>query len=679
MWTFRISFLLIWMLLVASLTATATSTTGSSPAYTGTAVTDNSQFDWTINLAAASAVAGNYQYAFVDYAGTGNYSGAPSGWTQVCVAKGAASIAALVHLNSSKEPASNAWGVGGTIGGVYALAIGAVANSAGLDGSVCNAPSSGAATITTGAPNIGSSGTNDFTATWATVSGSASSLIFSGPGNLAVWAPGASAAEGYYYTGVPTAVTYTNGSGTPHFSPLAAQIAFLPSGSAPTPTPTASPAPTVTGTAAPTPTSATTPTPAGTPSPAPTAISAATPTPAPSITDGSPSTADPNANAAARAELAYLYGLEGNHVIQGGENVVRTCMTPGDANGNTGGSCGAQDAANYAAAGNRAWGAVGADPCNWFWGEYEGVTTLPLCDPSGSGVAAQEAIEFWQAGSVAFTQVDLLNPYDDYGNWPSASNPIVNDNSLVTCPGSNHSPVAGASNDCTGISNAFITSMLTPGTQANTNFNQELSLYASGFQAEQNAGMVIVIDPMSEINGTDEWYTTSAGVSPANEAAMFKYIENYFENTAGLHNILYEWNLLEEAYANAASYPGSQYVDIVGIDAFPTWQGSSAAAIPGYDSAEDLPGGAASWGKPMSITYGCNDYNGPYDYYGQVLGSVKSSMPEVIELNWWWGYTPGVQGSNPVPDSCPFNANSSDWQAFMNDPYVLTQGQVQQP
>jgi hypothetical protein len=285
-------------------------------------------------------------------------------------------------------------------------------------------------------------------------------------------------------------------------------------------------------------------------------------------------------------------------------------------------------------------------------------------------VAAQEAIGFWQAGSVAFTQVDLLNSYDDYGNWPPASNPIVSGVNLVACPGSNHAPVAGASNDCTGISNAYITSMLTPGTQANTNFNQELALYASGFQAEQSAGMVIVIDPMSEINGNDQWYGTSAGVAPANQAAMFKYIENYFENTAGLHNILYEWNILEEGYADAPAYPGSQYVDIVGIDAFPTWQGSSSTAIPGYNSASDLSGGAASWGKPMSITYGCGPSN--YDYTGQILGSVKSSMRQVIELNYWWGNTPTTgQGQCPAPQ------NAANWQAFMNDPYVLTQGQVQ--
>ena len=181
------------------------------------------------------------------------------------MAKGAASIAAFAHLNSTNEPASNAWGVGGTTGGVYAIAIGAVANSAGIDGSVCNAPGNGANTITTGTPNIGSSGTSDFTATWATVSGSAGSLLFSGPGNFAVWAPGASAAEGYYYTGVPVAVTYTNGSGSPHFSPLAAQIAFLSANSAvnsvASNTPTATPA----GTATPAP--GATPSPVATPAP----------------------------------------------------------------------------------------------------------------------------------------------------------------------------------------------------------------------------------------------------------------------------------------------------------------------------------------------------------------------------------------------------------------------------
>jgi hypothetical protein len=361
-------------------------TAAGTAAYTGTAVIDNTQFDAAIRLPAAGTVAGNYQYAFVDYASTGNYSGAPSGWTQVCVAKGAASIAVFVHLNGASEPASNSWGIGGSVGGIYAMAIGAVTNSSGVDGSVCNAPSNGAATITTATPKIGSSGISDFTATWATVSGSAGSLTFSGPGSFSVWAPGASAAEGYYYTGVPVAVTYANGSGTPHFSPLAAQVAFLPLSSTPTPTSTG----------------VITPTPSKAASPAPTA----TPTP----TAGLALTADPNANAAARAELAYLYSLEGNHVIQGGENVVRTCMPPGDPNGNTGGSCSAQDASNYAAAGNRAWGAVGADPCNWFWGQYEGNTATPLCDPGASGVAAQEAITFWQAGSVAFTQVDLINP-----------------------------------------------------------------------------------------------------------------------------------------------------------------------------------------------------------------------------------------------------------------------------
>ena len=155
----KISFLLmVGFTLLMVLNAQA-ATTSAVPGYIGTAVIHNSSFDTTVSFPAASTGAGNYQYAFVDYASTGNYSGAPSGWTQVCVAKGAASIAVFVHLNGPSEPASNSWGIGGTVGGIYAIAIGAVANSSGVDGSICNAPSNGAATITAGTPKIGSSGT----------------------------------------------------------------------------------------------------------------------------------------------------------------------------------------------------------------------------------------------------------------------------------------------------------------------------------------------------------------------------------------------------------------------------------------------------------------------------------------------------------------------------------------
>src|SRR6201996_7930442 len=124
--TFRIALVsTVCCLLASALTALAASTSGSSPSYAGTAVVDNTQFYAAATLAAASTAPGNYQFAFVDYAGSGNYSGAPSGWSQVCVAKGAASIAVFVHPNGSSEPASNVWGVGGT-NGVYGIAIGAV-------------------------------------------------------------------------------------------------------------------------------------------------------------------------------------------------------------------------------------------------------------------------------------------------------------------------------------------------------------------------------------------------------------------------------------------------------------------------------------------------------------------------------------------------------------------------
>ena len=68
-----------------SSTPTATPTPASPPSFTGTSVIDNAGFFYVpTSLPAASTVAGVYQYAFLDYAATGDYSGAPSGWTLVC-------------------------------------------------------------------------------------------------------------------------------------------------------------------------------------------------------------------------------------------------------------------------------------------------------------------------------------------------------------------------------------------------------------------------------------------------------------------------------------------------------------------------------------------------------------------------------------------------------------------
>ena len=140
----KISFLLmVGFTLLMVLNAQA-ATTSAVPGYIGTAVIHNSSFDTTVSFPLRAQEQATINMRSWIMPAPGALRGAPSGWTQVCVAKGAASIAVFVHLNGPSEPASKSWGIGGTVGGIYAIAIGAVANSSGVDGSTCNAPSNGA-------------------------------------------------------------------------------------------------------------------------------------------------------------------------------------------------------------------------------------------------------------------------------------------------------------------------------------------------------------------------------------------------------------------------------------------------------------------------------------------------------------------------------------------------------
>jgi Glycosyl hydrolase family 26 len=629
-------------LLVLALIGQGATATGP-PAYTGTAVVNNSGFDWTISLPAASTLAGNYQYAFVDYASTGNYSGAPSGWTQVCVAKGAASIAALVHLNGASEPASNVWGVGGTTG-IYAIAIGAVTNSSGVDGSVCSAPSNGAATITTGTPKIASSGNSDFTATWATVSGSAGSLLFSGPGSFAVWAPGASAAEGYYYTGVPVAVTYTNGSGTPHFSPLAAQIAFLPAGSAATPIASSTPAATPTGSA--------TPTPIGGPTPSPNA----TPTP-PSATSA---TADPNAIPEAQQLLTKLQSYFGKAVIQGVQQQFGLYCY--DANRNPA-DCNATLQQQFTANGGFYQGMVGIDNCS--------INQIPssggkLCAFGPNSTFNQMAKAAWAAGLIIVAHTDFGRPDLEWNN------PTLPNNTGFNCPNGNAANGAGGSiYDCGGAlagaanAQAYVQKMLTSGTPENTHWNAQLDLYVPGFLDLQASHIVLIVDMNQETDGSPMWQAYG-NLSPGQEAAMYQYAEKHWE-AAGVHNLLYA---IASNSGQYSGFPGCAYVDITGKDTYSPARDGSCYEDPAYTFEVNQ---MAACGKPNAPVMWSEyaDYGGigysSRGYLGQIFasGSCKG-QPHMVAMDQWNAMAP--DGSESA--SVQVMDNSKDggtWQAFIGD------------
>jgi Glycosyl hydrolase family 26 len=391
---------------------------------------------------------------------------------------------------------------------------------------------------------------------------------------------------------------------------------------------------------------------------------------------------DLNANQTTRNELAYLISLEGNHAIQSSQAVVRTCMPVDDPIGNTGDPACLADDVNAAASGDKYTMGLGPDPCEAYWGFFEGTVNTPLCDWDNglnSSIPNKEALKWWNKGGLLFTQVDFNNPYDNWNNVAPVNNTVVPLGTAHMCysftSGTGVTGIPGGSVDCSGISDSFIQQMLTcpqsycpfQGTQTvqNQHFNSMLDGYAKGWQALQAAGAVIAIEPFGEVNYGQSWYNI---ISPGNTSKMWDYMQDYWENVSGLHNILYVWGILSSGFVDYAAYPGNNRVDIISIHAFPLKV--TLTPLAGYSSATDLPGGLLSLGKPMAIgAYSDNSNTGNANFYFPSLNNaIRTSMPKVIYLSWWWGYQPSTGKGQTA------GVVNSSFATMLADPYSVMLG-----
>ena len=253
-------------------------------------------------------------------------------------------------------------------------------------------------------------------------------------------------------------------------------------------------------------------------------------------------TADPNASASTKAELAYLYGLtskSSGHVVQSTQEIDNVC----DNN-----DCPGEETLNYATNGNHYPGGVGTGYCN---GSWEGAS--PMCtfdNGSGSSTLNQLVKQAWARGSLIQMDMHLPNPYDNWQNnpiQPSVPPPQI-------CPGAGAGTPEGVSGDCTSNSNmdTYAQQMMQSGTTPNAQWNSMLDSFAAGLQNLQNAGVVVILRPFHESNGN--WFWWSSPGEPTKEA-LWRYVENYFNNVKGLHNIIWEYCIVDSA-GGLVGYPG---------------------------------------------------------------------------------------------------------------------------
>lgn len=130
---------------------------------------------------------------------------------------------------------------------------------------------------------------------------------------------------------------------------------------------------------------------------------------------------------------------------------------------------------------------------------------------------------------------------------------------------------AGGANNSRGVlTRAQYYEVMTAGTTLNKNFLDELKIKANFLKMLRENGVPVIYRPLHEANGSWFWWGIHAeqGITGADVAKLYQYVERYFTETNGLDNILWEFctaiNGNQDVLCNW--YPGDKYVDILSLD-----------------------------------------------------------------------------------------------------------------
>jgi mannan endo-1,4-beta-mannosidase len=224
---------------------------------------------------------------------------------------------------------------------------------------------------------------------------------------------------------------------------------------------------------------------------------------------------------------------------------------------------------------------------------------------------------------------------------------------LVTICSHFDNPASGG--DAWDTTTVDMTKLITPGQALNTTFNNALNGVAAGLAELQSNGIIVIYKPFHEMNGGWFWW---GGKSTTEYINAWKYIFNYLTNTRGLHNVLFAWSPNSDLIWSY--YPGSAYVDIVGVDLYS--RGTNMFAVQGYGNLD-------SYGKPFALMEygpgngGCRQESDcPSQDISYFITSLKQNMPKtVLWMNWcyWW--------------SMAVNSGAA---TILNDPWVITRDEV---
>ncbi|MBU6399603.1 MAG: hypothetical protein KGS61_04745 [Verrucomicrobia bacterium] len=172
--------------------------------------------------------------------------------------------------------------------------------------------------------------------------------------------------------------------------------------------------------------------------------------------------------------------------------------------------------------------------------------------------------------------------------------------------------------------------LLVPGTETYRRWMGELDLAADGLRELRDAGVVVLWRPFHEMNGGWFWWGAK---DPPTFIQVWRQMFDYFTRVKRLDNLLWVYSPNHGA-KTAAYYPGDQYVDLVGLDAYTDFVDTHH--IRGYAEVARL-------GKPFGFTefgpHGAQNPPGDYDYRRFIEGVTRDFPQAVFFMCWDWKWS----------------------------------------
>lgn len=202
--------------------------------------------------------------------------------------------------------------------------------------------------------------------------------------------------------------------------------------------------------------------------------------------------------------------------------------------------------------------------------------------------------------------------------------------------------------------------VLIPGTRENAVATADVAKVAGYLKLLQDAGIPVLFRPFHEAVGDFTWghwfWWGNSGVDTTKE--LWKWLYNTLTNDYGLNNLIWVWTMQTSNEGQPASvaqlqstYPGDEYVDIVGADLY-------EAALSDQTAKFSLVNEAIGGKKIVALSE---------------TGNLLDIEPQIVE-NCLWSYFMGwYEQDGNGPGFISWNKNN-EWSTVLNHPSVLNRG-----